>query len=37
MERYPRTPEEAEKLMKLCDLLRDAALTVKEEWAQEDF
>ena len=37
MERFPRTPEEAEKLLKLSDLLRDAALIVKEEWAKEDF
>ena len=37
MERLPRNPEEADKLLLLADLLRDAALTVKEEWAQEDF
>ncbi|GKZ28708.1 hypothetical protein AbraIFM66950_011775 [Aspergillus brasiliensis] len=37
MERLPRTPEEADKLLSLSDLLRDAALTVKEEWAKEDF
>jgi len=37
MERFPRTPEDADKLLKLSDLLRDAALTVKEEWAKEVF
>ncbi|KAI2622395.1 S-adenosyl-L-methionine-dependent methyltransferase [Hypoxylon sp. NC1633] len=37
MERFPRTPEEADKLLKLSDQLREAALTVKEEWAKEDF
>ncbi|KAL8784354.1 MAG: hypothetical protein Q9213_004006 [Squamulea squamosa] len=37
MERLPRSPEEADKLLLLADLLRDATLTVKEEWAKEDF
>ncbi|KAI4225567.1 MAG: hypothetical protein L6R36_003818 [Xanthoria steineri] len=37
MERHPRSPEEADKLLLLADLLRDAALTVKDEWAKEDF
>ncbi|KAK2834889.1 hypothetical protein FQN49_006815 [Arthroderma sp. PD_2] len=37
MERLPRTPEEANKLLALSDLLRDAALTVKDEWAKENF
>lgn len=37
MERFPRTSEDADKLLKLSDLLRDAALTVKEEWSKEVF
>jgi hypothetical protein len=37
MERFPRTSEEADKLLQLSDLLREAALTVKKEWAKEDF
>ncbi|KAL8996752.1 MAG: hypothetical protein Q9169_003823 [Polycauliona sp. 2 TL-2023] len=37
MERLPRNPSEADKLLQLSDLLRTAALTVKEEWAKEDF
>lgn len=37
MERVSRTPEEVEKLLKLSDLLREAVLTTKEEWAKEDF
>lgn len=37
MERVPRTLEEAEKLLRLSELLQQAALTVKEEWAREDF
>ncbi|KAL8940715.1 MAG: hypothetical protein Q9216_002665 [Gyalolechia sp. 2 TL-2023] len=37
MERLPRSPQEADDLLLLSDLLRDAALTVKEEWAKEDF
>ncbi|KAE8146903.1 S-adenosyl-L-methionine-dependent methyltransferase [Aspergillus avenaceus] len=37
MERQPRTPADAEKLLALSDLLHRAALTVKEEWAKEDF
>lgn len=37
MERLPRTAAEAEKILVLSDLLRNAALTVKEEWAKEDF
>ena len=37
MERHPRSPEEADKLLLLADLLRDAALTVQDEWAKEDF
>lgn len=37
MERFPRSREEANKLLKLSDQLRDAALTVQEEWAKEDF
>ncbi|KAI4215429.1 MAG: hypothetical protein L6R36_009387 [Xanthoria steineri] len=37
MERHPRSPEEADKLLHLADLLRDAALAVKDGWAKEDF
>lgn len=37
MERFARTQEDADKLLQLSDLLREAALTVKEEWAKEDF
>lgn len=37
MERLPRRTQDAEKLLQLSDLLRQAALTVKEEWALEDF
>lgn len=37
MERFPRTNDEAEKLLKLADLLRESALTVIEEWKKEDF
>jgi hypothetical protein len=37
MERLPHTPQDADNLLKLSDLLREAALTVKEEWAREDF
>ncbi|KAI1779176.1 hypothetical protein F4818DRAFT_403558 [Hypoxylon cercidicola] len=37
MERFPRSPEEASKLLKLSDQLREAALTVQGEWAKEDF
>ncbi|KAI1367012.1 S-adenosyl-L-methionine-dependent methyltransferase [Xylaria arbuscula] len=37
MERFSRTAEDAEKLLQLSDLLREAALTVKDEWAKEDF
>lgn len=37
MERLPRSSEEADKLLALSDLLRSAALTVKEEWVKEDF
>lgn len=37
MDRLPRTADEADKLITLSNLLRDAALTVKEEWTKEDF
>ena len=37
MERLPHTPQDADELLRLSDLLREAALTVKEEWAKEDF
>lgn len=37
MECHPRSPEAADKLLLLADLLRNAALTVKDEWAEEDF
>ncbi|EAS33659.3 O-methyltransferase [Coccidioides immitis RS] len=37
MERRPRTSSEADKLLALSDLLRSTALTIKEEWAKEDF
>lgn len=37
MDRLPRTHEDADKLIRLSELLQQAALTVKEEWAREDF
>lgn len=37
MNRLPRTPDDAEKLLQLSDLLRQTALTIKEEWANETF
>ncbi|KAI1760579.1 S-adenosyl-L-methionine-dependent methyltransferase [Hypoxylon sp. FL1150] len=37
MERFTRSPEEAAKLLQLSDRLREAALTVQDEWAKEDF
>ena len=37
MERLPRSPSEADQLLQLSNLLHNAALTVKEEWAKEDF
>jgi hypothetical protein len=37
MERFPKTAQEAEKLIQLADLLKDAAQTVIEEWKKEDF
>jgi len=37
MERLPHTPKDANELLRLSDLLREAALTIKDEWAKEDF
>lgn len=37
MERFARSTDEAVKLLNLSDQLREAALTVQEEWAKEDF
>lgn len=37
MDRLPRTNQDADKLIRLSELLQQAALTVKEEWAREDF
>jgi hypothetical protein len=37
MERLPRTAAEADKLLALSELLREAAIVVKDEWAKEDF
>ncbi|KAL1850966.1 hypothetical protein Daus18300_012757 [Diaporthe australafricana] len=37
MERVPHTSEDAEKLLRLADLIQQAALTIKSEWAREDF
>lgn len=37
MERFPRTADEADRLLALSRLLQEAAQTIKEEWAKEDF
>lgn len=37
MERFPKTAEDATKLIQLADLLKQSALTVVEEWKKEDF
>lgn len=37
MKRLPRTAAEADKLLALSELLREAAIVVKDEWAKEDF
>jgi hypothetical protein len=37
MERFPKTAEEAAKLIQLADLLKKAAMTVVDEWKKEDF
>jgi hypothetical protein len=37
MERLPHTLKDADELLRLSDLLHEAALTIKDEWAKEDF
>ncbi|KAL2812961.1 S-adenosyl-L-methionine-dependent methyltransferase [Aspergillus granulosus] len=37
MERFPRTCADAEQLLKLADLLKEAALVIADEWKREDF
>jgi hypothetical protein len=37
MERLPHTPKDADELLRLSALLQEAALTIKDEWAKEDF
>ncbi|CAN9179538.1 unnamed protein product [Alternaria sp. RS040] len=37
MERLPHTLKDADELLRLSDLLQEAALTIKDEWSKENF